>query len=82
MFQELENDIISFVKKKLKRFKSILSPDYQEAFKQDNDDDDAKEGVLKIALHFLRKMEQKHLADNLQKSNIFFSCISITDIQR
>ncbi|KAM3842717.1 NLR family CARD domain-containing protein 3-like, partial [Diretmus argenteus] len=33
-------------------------------------DDSAKEGVLKVALHFLRQMNQTELADSLEKSHL------------
>ncbi|XP_034151167.1 uncharacterized protein LOC109615357 isoform X2 [Esox lucius] len=80
IFSVLEQNIITFVKKELKRFKTMLSSDLPEGFKSQREDDkgvdpedkkqerSAKEGTLKITLHFLRHMKQKELADTLEKS--------------
>ncbi|XP_042566509.1 NLR family CARD domain-containing protein 3-like isoform X2 [Clupea harengus] len=68
IFQVLEEKIITFVKNELKRFKRMLSPDYQENFEsKEEDESEAREGALKMALHFLRNMEQQDLADKLQE---------------
>ncbi|XP_062373156.1 protein NLRC3-like [Sardina pilchardus] len=68
IFQVLEEKIITFVKNELKRFKKILSPDYQEHFGgKEQDESDAREGALKMALHFLRNMKQNNIADKLQE---------------
>ncbi|XP_042566513.1 NLR family CARD domain-containing protein 3-like isoform X6 [Clupea harengus] len=46
----------------------MLSPDYQENFEsKEEDESEAREGALKMALHFLRNMEQQDLADKLQE---------------
>uniref|UniRef100_A0A6Q2XV49 NACHT domain-containing protein n=1 Tax=Esox lucius TaxID=8010 RepID=A0A6Q2XV49_ESOLU len=62
-FQLLEQNIMMFVKKELKRFKIMLSSDLPEGFKSQREDEEgvdpedekqessAKEGVLKITLH-------------------------------
>ncbi|XP_042566646.1 NLR family CARD domain-containing protein 3-like [Clupea harengus] len=69
IFQVLEEKIIIFVKNELKRFKRMLSPDYQENFEgKEEDESEAREAALKMALHFLRNMELKDLADKLQES--------------
>ncbi|XP_076144594.1 NACHT, LRR and PYD domains-containing protein 3-like isoform X2 [Alosa pseudoharengus] len=69
IFQVLEEKIIDFVKNELKRFKKILSPDYQENFEgKEQDESDAREGALKMALHFLRNMNQNNIADKLQEN--------------
>ncbi|XP_063050751.1 NLR family CARD domain-containing protein 3-like [Engraulis encrasicolus] len=58
---------MTFVKNELQRFKRILSPDYQEDLKRkDEDETDAREGALKMALHFLWEMERTDLADKLK----------------
>lgn len=76
----LEEKIITFVKNELKRFKRMLSPDYQGNFEsKEEDESDAREGALKMALHFLRNMEQQDLADKLQESKNFsfiYICIN------
>uniref|UniRef100_A0A674B477 NACHT domain-containing protein n=1 Tax=Salmo trutta TaxID=8032 RepID=A0A674B477_SALTR len=70
---------MTFVKNELKMFKRILSPELPEGFesqKQDKEvvdaedekqESNAREGALKITLHVLRKMNQKELADTLEK---------------
>ncbi|XP_042168592.1 uncharacterized protein LOC121842868 [Oncorhynchus tshawytscha] len=79
IFSLLEENIIKFVKNELKMFKRILSPELPEEFesqKQDKEvvypedekqESSAREGALKITLHVLRKMNQKELADTLEK---------------
>ncbi|KAI2650107.1 NACHT, LRR and PYD domains-containing protein 3 [Labeo rohita] len=69
-FLELEQKIISVMKSELKSFKRLLSPDYPECSERDHYDDEGhsrvKEGLLKITLHILRKMNQTDLANTLQ----------------
>ncbi|XP_042563263.1 protein NLRC3-like, partial [Clupea harengus] len=68
IFQVLEEKIITFVKNELKRFKMMLTPDYQEHFEsKEEDESEAREGALKMAMHFLRNMKLKDLADKLQQ---------------
>uniref|UniRef100_A0A8C7HGI4 NACHT, LRR and PYD domains-containing protein 12-like n=1 Tax=Oncorhynchus kisutch TaxID=8019 RepID=A0A8C7HGI4_ONCKI len=79
LFQLLEEKMMTFVKNELKMFKRILSPELPEGFesqKQDKEvldaedeqqESSAREGALKITLHILRKMNQKELADTLEK---------------
>ncbi|XP_026119759.1 NACHT, LRR and PYD domains-containing protein 5-like [Carassius auratus] len=66
IFKELEHKIIS----ELKSFKRLLSPDYPECSERDRNDDEGhnrvREGLLKITLLLLRKMNQTDLADTLQ----------------
>uniref|UniRef100_A0A3P8ZCG0 B30.2/SPRY domain-containing protein n=1 Tax=Esox lucius TaxID=8010 RepID=A0A3P8ZCG0_ESOLU len=80
IFSLLEQNIMTFVKKELKRFKTMLSSDLPEGFESQREDEEgldpedekkessAKEGALKITLHVLRNMNQKELADTLEKS--------------
>ncbi|XP_052375881.1 NACHT, LRR and PYD domains-containing protein 7-like isoform X12 [Oncorhynchus keta] len=85
IFSLLEENIITFVKNELKRYKRILSPELPEGFesqKQDKEVDaedekqesSAREGALKITLHVLRKMNQKELADTLEKNELAVIC--------
>ncbi|XP_071028766.1 NLR family CARD domain-containing protein 3-like isoform X2 [Oncorhynchus clarkii lewisi] len=79
IFSLLEENIMTFVKNELTMFKRILSPGIPEGFesqKQDKEvvdaedekqESSAREGALKITLHILRKMNQKELADTLEK---------------
>ncbi|XP_055751792.1 NACHT, LRR and PYD domains-containing protein 3-like isoform X1 [Salvelinus fontinalis] len=81
IFSLLEENIMTFVKNELKMFKRILSPELPEGFefqKQDMEmvdaedeqqESSAREGALKITLHILRKMNQKELADTLEKNS-------------
>ncbi|XP_071028975.1 NLR family CARD domain-containing protein 3-like [Oncorhynchus clarkii lewisi] len=81
IFSLLEEKIMTFVKNELKTFKRILSPELPEGFeskKQDKEvvdaenekqESSAREGALKITLHILRKMNQKELADTLEKNS-------------
>ncbi|KAK2907303.1 hypothetical protein Q8A67_006288 [Cirrhinus molitorella] len=66
IFKELEHKIIS----ELKSFKRLLSPDYPECSERDHYDDEGhsrvREGLLKITLLILRKMNQTDLANTLQ----------------
>jgi len=76
----LEETVIRFVKKELKRMKRILSSDFPEGLESQREDQEvvdpeyqkqessAREGALKITLHVLRNMNQKELADTLEKS--------------
>ncbi|XP_031675537.1 NLR family CARD domain-containing protein 3-like, partial [Oncorhynchus kisutch] len=86
IFSLLEENIMTFVKNELKMFKRILSPELPEGFesqKQDKEvvdaedekqESSAREGALKITLHILRKMNQKELADTLEKYELAVIC--------
>ncbi|XP_064873056.1 NLR family CARD domain-containing protein 3-like isoform X5 [Oncorhynchus nerka] len=86
IFSLLEQKIMTFVKNELKMFKRILSPELPEGFesqKQDKEvvdaedekqESSAREGALKITLHILRKMNQKELADTLEKYELAVIC--------
>ncbi|XP_045575514.1 NACHT, LRR and PYD domains-containing protein 12-like, partial [Salmo salar] len=79
-------NIMTFVKNELKMFKRILSPELPECFesqKQDKEvvdaedekqESSAREGALKITLHVLRKMNQKELADTLERNELAVIC--------
>ncbi|XP_064872702.1 NLR family CARD domain-containing protein 3-like [Oncorhynchus nerka] len=86
IFSLLEEKIMTFVRNELKMFKRILSPELPEGFesqKQDKEvvdaedekqESSAREGALKITLHVLRKMNQKELADTLEKYDLAVIC--------
>ncbi|XP_052365896.1 LOW QUALITY PROTEIN: NLR family CARD domain-containing protein 3-like [Oncorhynchus keta] len=86
IFSMLEQNIMTFVKNELKIFKRILSPELPEGFESQNQDKEvvdaedekqessAREGALKITLHILRKMNQKELADTLDKYELAVIC--------
>ncbi|XP_071246885.1 NLR family CARD domain-containing protein 3-like [Salvelinus alpinus] len=76
---------MTFVKNELKMFKRILSPELPEGFESqkqevvdaedEKQESSAREGALKITLHLLRKMNQKELADTLEKYSDEFAVI-------
>nr|XP_046194370.1 NLR family CARD domain-containing protein 3-like isoform X5 [Oncorhynchus gorbuscha] len=86
IFSMLEEKIMTFVKNELKIFKRTLSPELPQGFesqKQDKEvvdaedekqESSAREGALKITLHILRKMNQKELADTLEKYELAVIC--------
>nr|XP_046190107.1 NLR family CARD domain-containing protein 3-like isoform X1 [Oncorhynchus gorbuscha] len=86
IFSMLEEKMMTFVRNELKMFKRILSPELPEGFesqKQDKEvvdaedekqESSAREGALKITLHVLRKMNQKELADTLEKNEFAVIC--------
>nr|XP_046244101.1 protein NLRC3-like [Scatophagus argus] len=73
----LEENVVTFVKKELKKFQKLLSPDYPESLERQSEDEEVLDGedeeqrsssrdaFLKITLHFLRRMKQEELADRL-----------------
>ncbi|KAJ8006458.1 hypothetical protein DPEC_G00107470 [Dallia pectoralis] len=86
IFTLFEQNIMIFVKKELERFKTMVSSDLPEGFESQREDEEgvdpedvkqeisAKEGALKITLHVLRNMNQKELADTLEKSQHPMTC--------
>ncbi|XP_029380540.1 NLR family CARD domain-containing protein 3-like [Echeneis naucrates] len=79
MSKHLEN-IVCFVKNKLKKIKRSLSPDYPQFMKNEEDDEvdeeqrRSREAFLKITVNFLRRMKQEELADCLQSKFIAPDC--------
>ncbi|XP_031676419.1 NLR family CARD domain-containing protein 3-like [Oncorhynchus kisutch] len=86
IFSLLEENFMTFVNNELKRFKTILSPELPQGFESQKQDEEvvdaedekhessAREGALKITLHVLRKMNQKELADTLEKNELAVIC--------
>uniref|UniRef100_A0A674AM37 NACHT domain-containing protein n=1 Tax=Salmo trutta TaxID=8032 RepID=A0A674AM37_SALTR len=86
IFSLLEEKMMTFVKNELKMFKRILSPELPEGFESQKQDEEvvdaedekqessAREGALKITLHVLSKMNQKELADTLEKYELAVIC--------
>ncbi|CAI5670182.1 unnamed protein product [Oreochromis niloticus] len=60
----LEDNIITFVKKELKKIQKVLSPDYPECLESQRSS--SREAFLKITVDFLRRLKQEELADRLQ----------------
>ncbi|KAM4624388.1 protein NLRC3-like [Polymixia lowei] len=86
IFMLLEENIVTLVKKELKRFQRLLSPDYPECLERQREDEEVRgseeeeqrrrdrEAVLKITLHFLRSMKQDELADSLESITLAPVC--------
>ncbi|XP_055362156.1 NACHT, LRR and PYD domains-containing protein 12-like isoform X3 [Betta splendens] len=81
IFMLLEENIVTFVKKELKKIQKVLSPDYPECLESQREDEEEMDGedeeqrrssrdaFLKITVNFLRRMKQEELADCLQRSS-------------
>ncbi|KAM4606537.1 protein NLRC3-like [Polymixia lowei] len=86
IFMLLEENIVTFVKKELKRFQRVLCSDYPECLERQREDEEvgggeeeeqrrrAREAVLEITLHFLRSMKQEELADSLDSKTLAAVC--------
>ncbi|XP_032426138.1 NLR family CARD domain-containing protein 3-like [Xiphophorus hellerii] len=86
LFQLLEDNIVTFVKKELKKIQKVLSSDYPECSESQRDDDEvlggddeeqrrsSREAVMKITLNILRRMKQEELADHLQSRHFAAVC--------
>ncbi|XP_035987287.1 NACHT, LRR and PYD domains-containing protein 12-like [Fundulus heteroclitus] len=82
IFMLLEDNIVTFVKKELKKIQKVLSPDDPECSESQRDDEEVLEGedeeqrrssreaLMKITLNFLRRMKQEELADRLQSKHL------------
>ncbi|XP_041863593.1 NLR family CARD domain-containing protein 3-like [Melanotaenia boesemani] len=74
IFMLLEDNMITFMKKELKKFQKLLSPDYPECSVLEGEDEEqrksSREALVKITVDFLRRMKQEELAERLQ-SNYF-----------
>ncbi|XP_029016205.2 NACHT, LRR and PYD domains-containing protein 12-like isoform X2 [Betta splendens] len=78
IFMLLEENIVTFVKKELKKMQKVLSPDYPECLVSQREDEEELDGededqrkssrdaFLKITVNFLRRMKQEELVDCLQ----------------
>ncbi|XP_059194885.1 NLR family CARD domain-containing protein 3-like [Centropristis striata] len=86
IFMLLEKNVVTFVKKELKKYQKVLSPDYSECLESEDEDEEVvdgkeeehrrscKEAFLKITQHFLRRMKQEELADSLQNKAMAAVC--------
>ncbi|KAM4569230.1 uncharacterized protein PAE49_008801 isoform 2-T6 [Odontesthes bonariensis] len=71
IFTLLEDNMLTFVKEELKKMQKVLSPDYPECLESQREGEDeeqrsSREALVKITVHFLRRMKQEELADRLQ----------------
>ena len=65
--------MLTFVKEELKKIHKGLSPDYPQCSESQREDEDAeqsssREALVKITVHFLRRMKQEELAERLRRS--------------
>ncbi|XP_041851979.1 NACHT, LRR and PYD domains-containing protein 4-like, partial [Melanotaenia boesemani] len=78
IFMLLEDNMITFVKKELKKIQKLLSPDYPECSVLEGEDEEQKkssrEALVKITVDFLRRMKQKKLAERLQSKLLVSVC--------
>ncbi|KAM4600227.1 protein NLRC3-like, partial [Fundulus diaphanus] len=86
LFQLLEDNIVTFVKKELKKIQKVLSPDDPDCSESQRDDEEVLEGedeeqrrssreaLMKITVNFLRRMKQEELADRLQTKHLAAVC--------
>ncbi|RVE75115.1 hypothetical protein OJAV_G00013600 [Oryzias javanicus] len=70
IFLRLEDNIVTFVKKELKKIKKLLSQreDEEEMEGEYQTQRSSRESLMKITENFLRRMKQEELADRLQSS--------------
>uniref|UniRef100_A0A8C7Y098 NACHT domain-containing protein n=1 Tax=Oryzias sinensis TaxID=183150 RepID=A0A8C7Y098_9TELE len=64
------DNIVTFVKKELKKIQKLLShrEDEEELEDEDEEQRSSRESLMKITVNFLRRMKQEELADGLQRS--------------
>ncbi|XP_024145001.2 NACHT, LRR and PYD domains-containing protein 12 [Oryzias melastigma] len=75
IFLLLEDDIVTFVKKELKKIQRILiQREDEELEDEDEDQRSSRESLIKITENFLRRMKQEELADRLQNRSSFEVC--------
>ncbi|XP_041863728.1 NLR family CARD domain-containing protein 3-like [Melanotaenia boesemani] len=64
------DNMITFMKKELKKIQKLLSPDYPECSVLEGEDEEqrksSREALVKITVDFLRRMKQEELAERLQ----------------
>uniref|UniRef100_G3N418 FISNA domain-containing protein n=1 Tax=Gasterosteus aculeatus TaxID=69293 RepID=G3N418_GASAC len=72
LLQLLEENILTFVKNELKKIQKVMSSDYPVCLEKEDEevlDEEqrrSREAVVKISVHFLRRMKQEELAERLQ----------------
>ncbi|RVE75035.1 hypothetical protein OJAV_G00012950 [Oryzias javanicus] len=74
IFLLLEDNIVTFVKKELKKIQKILSQREDEEEDEDEEQRSSRESVMKITENFLRRMKQEELADRLQSKHLAAVC--------
>ncbi|XP_023817775.1 NACHT, LRR and PYD domains-containing protein 12-like isoform X2 [Oryzias latipes] len=79
IFLLLEDNIVTFVKKELKKIQKLLSHREEEEEEEELEDEDeeqrsSRESLMKITVNFLRRMNQEELADGLQSRSSAAVC--------
>ncbi|XP_078786554.1 NACHT, LRR and PYD domains-containing protein 12-like [Oryzias latipes] len=76
IFLQLEDNIVTFVKKELKKIQKLLShrEEEEELEAEDEEQRSSRESLLKITVNFLRRMKQEELADGLQSRSAAAVC--------
>ncbi|XP_040888715.1 NLR family CARD domain-containing protein 3-like [Toxotes jaculatrix] len=81
LFQLLEENIVTFVKKELKEIQKVLGPDESQREDEevlDGEDEEqrrsSREALVKITVNFLRRMKQEELADCLHSRHVAPIC--------
>ncbi|RVE75050.1 hypothetical protein OJAV_G00012920 [Oryzias javanicus] len=74
IFLLLEDNIVTFVKKELKKIQKLLSQREDEEEDEDEEQRSSRESVMKITENFLRRMKQEELADRLQSRSAAAVC--------
>ncbi|XP_040914717.1 protein NLRC3-like, partial [Toxotes jaculatrix] len=87
IFMLLEENIVTFVKKELKKIQRVVSPDYPECSESQREDEEvldgedeeqrrssSREAFVKITVNFLRRMKQEELADCLHSRHVAAVC--------
>ncbi|XP_023818118.2 NLR family CARD domain-containing protein 3-like [Oryzias latipes] len=76
IFLLLEDNIVTFVKKELKKIQKLLShrEDEEELEDEDEEQRSSRESLMKITVNFLRRMEHEELADGLQSRSSAAVC--------
>lgn len=89
LFQVLEENIVTFLKKELKKMQKVLSPDDQECVdgqleeneELEGEDEEqrrsSREALVKITVFFLRRMKQNELSEHLQSSKNIGCCFQM-----
>ncbi|RVE55628.1 hypothetical protein OJAV_G00234370 [Oryzias javanicus] len=76
IFLLLEDNIVTYVKKELKKIQKILiqREDEEKLRNEDEEQRSSRESLMKITENFLRKMKQEELADRLQSRSSSEAC--------
>ncbi|CAG5912253.1 unnamed protein product [Menidia menidia] len=82
IFMLLEDNMLTFVKEELKKIQKALSPDDPPGSESQREDEDAeqrsnREALVKITVHFLRRMKQEELAERLRSKKALLRLLPV-----